>query len=61
MDLTYTQIANGELEVIAVSDAAKKWLAEKMGPAAVSFTIPVNNMQQVLESANAANLICRMA
>ena len=61
MDLTYTQIANGEITVTAVSDNAKMWLAGKLGPAAVSFTIPIENLQQVLTSANEASLICRLA
>ena len=61
MDLTYTQIANGEITVTAVSDNAKMWLASKLGPAAVSFTIPIENLQQVLTSANEASLICRLA
>jgi hypothetical protein len=61
MDLTYTQIANGEITVTAVSDNAKKWLADKLGPAAVSFTIPIENLQQVLTSANEASLIFRLA
>jgi len=61
MDLTFTTTANGELAFIAISNNAKLWLAEKIGPAAVSFTIPAENLQQVLESAIASNLICRLA
>jgi|APFre7841882793_1041355.scaffolds.fasta_scaffold36324_2 hypothetical protein len=60
MDLTYTQIANGEITVTAVSDNAKMWLAGKLGAGAVSFTIPADNFQQVITAANEASLICRL-
>jgi hypothetical protein len=61
MDLTYTTTANGELAFTAISNNAKLWLAGKLGAGAVSFTIPAENLQQVVDAAIASNLICRLA
>jgi len=54
--LSAASFSDTTIDAVAVSEAAKVWLASKVGTGAVSVTLPKSSLQAFSDAAETANL-----